>query len=75
MEVNEETGQATLTIRKCFLGDKGIYSCQILEFVKTGEVAYCDCIVDIQGKDFLKTDCKPMYNCILCFFMNVQLNI
>ena len=62
MELNEETGQATLSIRKCVLEDKGIYSCQILEFVKAEEVAYCDCIVDIEGKFFLKYDCMTIYN-------------
>ena len=50
MELNEEKSQLTLTIRKCVMEDKGIYSCEILEFVKKEEVSYCDCIVDIQGK-------------------------
>ena len=67
MELNEETGLASLSIRKCVLEDKGIYSCQIKEFVKHEEVAYCDCIVDIEGKVFLKTECIPIYNCMLKF--------
>ena len=29
--------------------DKGIYSIEIMEFVKKDEAAFCDCIVDIEG--------------------------
>ena len=29
--------------------DKGIYTIEIMEFVKKDEAAFCDCIVDIEG--------------------------
>ena len=29
--------------------DKGIYTCEIMEFVKQDEARFCDCIVDIEG--------------------------
>ena len=63
IESNEETGQCTLTIRKCVLEDKGIYSCEILEFVKKDKESFCDCIVDIEGIGFLLFHyfCKNRY--------------
>ena len=49
MEFNEETRVFSLTIRNCVMEDKGIYSIEIMEFVKKDEAAFCDCIVDIEG--------------------------
>ena len=34
--------------------DKGIYTAEIMEFVKKDEPAFCDCIVDIEGKYWSK---------------------
>ena len=36
------------------MDDKGIYTCEIKEFVKQDEARFCDCIVDIEGINFLK---------------------
>ena len=49
MEFNAETRVFSLTIRKCVMEDKGIYTIEIMEFVKKDEPSYCDCIVDIEG--------------------------
>ena len=49
MEFNEETRVFSLTIRNCVMEDKGIYTIEIMEFVKKDEAAFCDCIVDIEG--------------------------
>ena len=34
--------------------DKGIYTSEIMEFVKQDEARFCDCIVDIEGIYFFE---------------------
>ena len=56
MQVNEETGLCTLLIQNCVLDDKGIYTCEIMAFVKKDTESYCDCIVDIEGMNCIKNN-------------------
>ena len=46
--------------------DKGIYTIEIMEFVKKDEAAFCDCIVDIEGTlsyfDLLFTMITDIFN-------------
>ena len=56
MQVNEETGLCTLLIQNCVLDDKGIYTCEIMAFVKKDTESYCDCIVDIEGMKWIKNN-------------------